>query len=125
MGEVNELFFRDDYMGGSGKFRGPHDPLNYALEPNDSHPFGPQTGWHVREDLRYIHAEIESGGSMVRNHYGNGQMGCLDVATRTKHFKLPGADNPESIDSYDIIQFAGGSRLDPLPDFYGKPDASN
>jgi hypothetical protein len=112
-------------MGGSGRFRAPHHPQNYALEPKNHHPFGPQTGWVIREDLQFLHAEKASGGSLVRNHYGNGQLGCLDAETRSKHFKLAGADNPPNIDSYDVVQFAGGTRLDPLPDFYGTPDPAN
>jgi hypothetical protein len=112
-------------MGGSGQFRGPHDPLNYALQESDNHPFGPQTNFLIAEELRFLHAEVASGGSLVRNQFGNGQVGCLDVATRTKHYKLPGADNPPSIDDYDVVEFAGGTRLDPLPSFFGVPDQAN
>merc|ERR1712232_275455 len=96
---ATDVFFGDDFMGGSGQFRGPHDPLNYALQDSDNHPFGPQSNWNIAEELRFLHAEIASVGALVRSQRGNGQMGCLDVATRTKHYKLPGADNPPSIDS--------------------------
>merc|ERR1712100_503576 len=47
------------------------------------------------------------------------------MATRTKHYKRPGADNPPELDEYDIVQFAGGTRLEPQPDFWGAPDPAN
>lgn len=128
--EATELFFRNDYMGGYGQYLGENNELNYALKPEsiylaDKHPFGPSTGWEIREDLRFIHAEKASGGALVRSKFGNGQMGCLDMETRSKHYKLAGADNPPTIDTYDVVKFAGGTRLEPQPDFYGTPDPAN
>jgi len=123
--EATELFFRNDDMGGRGQFLGENNELNYALTEADNHPFGPSTGWVIREDLRFIHAEKASGGALVRSKFGNGNMGCLDTEARSKHYKLASADNPPTIDTYDVVKFAGGTRLEPQPDFYGTPDPAN